>query len=165
MDFPYYLDKFELAANKIDKKELKEKKLEYNLSITLNSVVLKLYKPEWSNDRKNPVHAKSRVFFSIWVNEKTLKEKKLFYTIHAFKLRHLPSFAIASRDFAKKFRHGFKKYQNEWENVSVNFGPLTLMEGWDYFENESLENKIVLLCNKFINVAFLIDTTLKQFKK
>jgi hypothetical protein len=74
----------------------------------LNSVGLKLYKKEWANDKIDPVNSKSRIIFSIWVNDDTLVENKVFYNIHAFKLRELK----ATLSFATNFRNDFNKHQS-----------------------------------------------------
>ena len=164
MDFDYYLEKFRKAAEGIDKKMLREKPLNIYIGVTLNSVVLKLYKTEWASDKIDPIHASSRIFFAIWVNEKTISRKKIFYNIHALKLRKLKGYAIRSHDFADSFRKDFMKFEHNWGNVSVKFGPLTLMEGWEHFENERLEGIIVKLANNFTTMEHLIDNTLKKFK-
>ncbi|MCB0531605.1 MAG: hypothetical protein H6574_07720 [Lewinellaceae bacterium] len=164
MDYKYYLEKFRKSADRIDKKMLSEKHLEIHVGITLNAVVLKLYKTEWVNDKTDPINSKTRIFFAIWVNDETLKQKKVLYNIHALKLRGLKGYAIKSRAFADCFREDFIRFKQNWENVSVEFGPLTLIEGWEHFESAELENKIVKLANNFSSIAYLIDNTLKKFE-
>jgi hypothetical protein len=164
MNYELYLDKFRKSAGLLDRKKLYEKQLELNVGVTLNSVVLKLYKKEWANDKVDPLKAKTRIFFAIWVNDKTLKVSKIFYNIHALKLRLLHGYSITSRDFADNFRNDFKKHQHDWKNVSLDFGPLTLMEGWEYFDMESLNDIIERLANNFVEIDYLIDDTLDKFK-
>ncbi len=164
MNYDYYLEKFRKSADQLDKEMLKKKHLEIYVGITLNSVVLKLYKKEWTNDKTDPINAKTRIFFAIWVNDETLKRNKVFYNIHALKLRELKGYSITSREFANRFRADFMQFERNWENVSVEFGPLTLMEGWEHFENENLENIIVKLANNFSGIEHLIDHTLEQFE-
>lgn len=165
MDYEYYLEKFRKAAELLDKKMLNEKHLEINVGITLNSVCLKLYKKEWANDKTDPINSKTRIFFSIWLNENTIQENKVFYNIHALKLRLIKEYSINSREFANGFRRDFKKYEQNWENISVKFGPLTLMEGWTELKEENLENNILKLANNFLKIEYLIDKTLENFKK
>lgn len=165
MDYDYYLEKFRKAAELLDKKMLNEKHLEINVGITLNSVFLKLYKREWANDKADPINSTTRIFFSIWVNENTIRENKVFYNIHALKLRQLKGYSISSREFANSFRNDFQKYEQDWENISVKFGPLTLMEGWIELKEENLENSILKLANNFLKIEYLIDKTLENFKK
>jgi hypothetical protein len=99
------------------------------------------------------------------VNDKTIKQNKVFYNIHALKLRELKGYSIPSTEFAINFRKDFKSFEHHWENVSVSFGPLTLMEGWKSFDMENLENIINTLANNFLEIEYLIDNTLKPFKK
>ncbi|MEZ4793562.1 MAG: hypothetical protein R2783_08910 [Gelidibacter sp.] len=164
MDYEYYLETFRKSVDRIDKKMLNKKHLEINVGVTLNSVVLKLYKTKWTNGKTDPIKAKTRIFFAIWVNDETIKRNKVFYNIHALKLRELKGYSITSRAFADSFRENFKKFEQNWENVSVEFGPLTLMEGWEHFKNENLENIIVKLANNFSSIEYLIDNTLEKFE-
>lgn len=164
MDYDFYLDRFERAAARLDKKILHKKDLEVSTGVVMDSVFLKLYKNVWSNMGEDPIKAKTRIFFSVWINDKTIAEGKLFYNIHAFKLRQLKGYSITSRDFAEHFRKQFKKCQRNWENVSVDFGPLTLMEGWMELDIEKLENIIVSLAHNFATIDHLIEDTLKIFK-
>ncbi|MEO6231275.1 MAG: hypothetical protein ABJB11_20090 [Ferruginibacter sp.] len=165
MNYDFYLAKFTNAAAKLNKQTLSKKKLEASVGVVLESVYLKLCKKEWSNNSADPLNAKSRIFFSIWINEKTIQEQKIFYNIHALKLRELKNYSIASRAFADEFRKRFKQYHHNWENVSVNFGPLTLMEGWQIFDVEKLEETIMHLANNFLAIEFLIDETLQSFQQ
>lgn len=165
MDYTLYLDKFQKAANQLNKNVLAKKKLEVSVGIVLDSVYLKLYKKEWTNDADNPLTATTRIFFSVWVNDSILLDEKVFYNIHALKLRHLKGYAISSRDFATTFRKHFKEFEPQWENVSVKFGPLTLMEGWQKVDSENLEATITSLANNFLTIETLIDKTLSSFKK
>jgi hypothetical protein len=165
MDYEFYLSKFRKSADQLDKKRLNEKQLEIFVGVVLNSVGLKLYKKEWSSDKIDPVNSRSRIFFSIWVNDDTLIENKILYNIHAFKLRELKGYSITSREFAINFRKDFEKHRGNWENVSVKFGPLTLMEGWKNFDVNNLENSIVTLSNNFLEIEYLIDKTLEAFRK
>jgi hypothetical protein len=164
MDFDFYLDSFNKSASRLNQKRLHERQLEWRVGIKLNSVYLKLFKKSWTGDTNEPLTAESRIFFSIWVNGQTIQQQKLFYNIHAFKLRKLKGYSIASRSFAKRFRDEFKEFQPGWQNVSVNFGPLTLMEGWEFYEPGNLEIVVEKLANNFLTIEHLVDDTLKVFK-
>ncbi|MGH2666646.1 hypothetical protein [Flavobacterium sp.] len=164
MDFENYLDKFKKSADRLDKSRLDKKELEISVGIVLDSVYLKLYKREWTNDLNNPLSSETRIFFSVWVNEKTLEENKVFYNIHALKLRKLKGYSILSTKFAESFRKKFKKYQENWDNVSVKFGPLTLMEGWAYFEEENIEKIVLRFAENFVEIENLIGQTLKEYE-
>jgi len=165
MDFTFYLDKFQTAANKLDKKQLKKKQVEVAVGIVLNSAFLKLYKKAWANSSPDPLTSPTRIFFSAWIGDQAIQQQKIYYNIHALKLRHLDGYAIKSRDFADKFRAGFKKFAANWPNVSVKFGPLTLMEGWVELDMENFQETISTLANSFLEIEHLIDDTLKTFEK
>lgn len=164
MDYDFYLDKFQKSADKINRKLLSKIQLEIAVGITLDSVVLKFFKSRWANDEKDPINDETRIFFSIWVNSNTVKKGRIYYNIHALKLRKLKGYKIASRAFADKFRSDFNKYEDNWENVSVEFGPLTLMQGWCELKLEDIENTVVSLAYKFFEIEYLIDKTLKEFE-
>ena len=149
-----------MTSRKID-----EKKLCVSVVDVLNSVALKIYKESWTNKNSDPLTAPSRIFFSIWVNDKTLKKNTLYYNIHALKLRQLSAYAIESTKFAKSFRAKFKKFEGDWPNVSTDFGPLTLMEGWHALNGEPIEEIVAILANNFIKIDSLIDETLAEFKR
>jgi len=164
MDHNFYKRNFEAATEDISFKPFDDFGLKLSVEEVLESVALKIYKPEWSNDFESPLNSKSRIFFSVWVNDKTIKEGKLYYNIHALKLRELKGYKISSRDFAEKFRNQFTEYQKEWKNVEVNLGPLTLMEGWIELNNESIKNDLINLSQKFLKISPLVDKTLEHYK-
>jgi hypothetical protein len=165
MDFNLYLDKFQEVADRLDKKLLQKKHMEVAVGIYQESAFLKLFKKQWTNKLQDPLTDPSRIFFSAWVNDSIIKEQKICYNIHALKLRQLNGYSIKSRDFAESFRAKFKIFEHEWKNVSTEFGPLTLMQGWvktdlKYFQDETLE-----LANHFLEIDYLIDDILRIFKK
>jgi hypothetical protein len=160
-----YLDTFQKAADLLDKEYLNKNKIEVSVGTVLDSVFLKLYKKSWTSSLQDPLNAESRIFFSVWVNDSTLQSDKIFYNIHALKLRKLSSYAIESRKFANTFRIDFQKYSHQWPNVSTAFGPLTLMEGNVNLDSEKIEKDILILSNNFLAIAHLIDQSLLKFKK
>jgi hypothetical protein len=131
----------------------------------LDAIALKAYKAEWASDRQAPLTARSRIFFSVWITDKSPWENKLFYNIHALKLRELAGYRIAARDFATRFRTRFKPEQPQWPNVSVNFGPLTLMQGWQPLNPATIRADIVRLVRQFTSISPLIDQVLQQYKR
>ncbi len=166
MDTSFYLRKFQKAADLLDRKLLSERQVE--VAVVMygeDCVVLKLYKRAWTNQQQDPLTATSRIFFSVWISDLTIAEQKIFYNIHALKLRQLKGYAIQSRKFAGSFRENFKAFEHKWENVRVNFGPLTLMEGWLKMDRQNFEEEILELANNFLEIEHLVDETLAQFKK
>lgn len=160
-----YLERFRKAVNLLNPEQLKEMQLEVAVVEVLNCVCLKIYKKVWCSPNEDSLLAKSRIFFSVWISEESDREQKLLYNIHAFKLRYLPGYAIESRKFADLFRRDFKAFEQQWPNVSVKYGPLTLMEGWTGFDHKSIAQEIIALANNFLTIAPLIDDTLASFKK
>ncbi|GAB2976876.1 hypothetical protein GCM10027049_09780 [Mucilaginibacter puniceus] len=164
MDTTYYLDKFKKSLSLINVSAFTEKNLELKVDIWLSSVVLKIQKKAWLNQSPKAKPFVESVFFSVWVNDDTLQKNRLYYNIHALKLRELKSFRIQSRGFAEEFRKQFKDHANKWPNVSTNYGPLTLMEGWVSLD-DNLENNISNLANNFLDIAYIIDDLLNARKK
>jgi hypothetical protein len=164
MDTPFYLESFQKIVDQLDLKLFDEKSIEVSVGIYLDSVVLKLYKNSWTNNPQEPLTAKSRIFFSLWVSDSTIAKQKIMYNIHALKLRELKGYKIQSRKFAETFREDFKEYEQEWQNVSVNHGPLTLMEGSIKLDLENFQEEVLKLANNFLKIEHLIDQTLNRFK-
>ena len=94
------------------------------------------------------------------MNAESAQESRALYNIHALKLRELKSYRIASRDFAKEFRNNFVK--KSWPNVSVDYGPLTLMEGWEEVALDELEADILRMLERFHQVSPLLDHLLDK---
>ena len=162
----YYLEKFQKAADLLGRQEnFSQQKLECKAGIWLDSIVLKIQKRSWINNSPTAKPFGESVFFSIWLNDVSLDKGRLCYNIHALKLRQLTAYSIQSRAFADAFRLKFKSFEKEWPNVSVNFGPLTLMEGSVCIDEEHPEDIIIGLANRFSEIAFIIDDLLEERKK
>ena len=124
--------------------------------------VLKLQKPSWTNDPMDRVENTSGIFFSIWTNDQSMKNNRANYNIHALKLRDLKGYSIKSRDFAFDFRNAFAPMRRAWPNVSVDYGPLTLMEGWIKADSAHFEKEILDLMHGFQSLVPLIDRLLES---
>ena len=127
--------------------------------------VLKLQKPSWTNDPTYRVQNKSGIFFSVWMNEVSTRKNHANYNIHALKLRQLEGYSITSRDFANDFRKIFASMRNAWPNVSVDYGPLTLMQGWIKIDQNSFEKDTLALMERFKHLSPLIDRLLESRRK
>jgi hypothetical protein len=127
--------------------------------------VLKLQKASWTNDPMDWVQNKSGIFFSVWMNEVSMRKNRANYNIHALKLRQLEGYSIISRDFAYDFRNGFASVLNTWPNVSVDYGPLTLMQGWIGVDSNSLGKDILVLMERFKHLSPLIDRVLESRRR
>ena len=165
MDTAFYLEKFKKAADKLDKRLLASKQIESCVvPYGKDCVVLKLYKRWWANQSPDPVTAESRIFFSVWISGSSVNEQKLLYNIHALKLRQLKGYSIQSRKFAAIFRDSFKAFEHKWKNVRVDFGPLTLMEGWLKIDMLNFDDDILHLASNFLAIDYLVDDSLAHFK-
>jgi hypothetical protein len=164
MEKASYLEYFQQMAKAL-KSELLTHQLEVAAVTYGDCVVLKLYRASWANPLQDPLTAETRIFFSVWTKAQLLKEQKLFYNIHALKLRKLQGYAIESKKFADAFRKSFRHFAHHWPNVSMDFGPLTLMEGWVETGTESMSRQALGLARNFPEIAPLIDNTLAAFKR
>jgi len=160
-----YINTFRKIATQIDKKRLKQMQLEVAVVEVLGCVVLKLYKKAWANPGEDPLNAKSRIFFSIWADDVMIVEEKIRYNIHAFKLRQLDGYKIESNKFASTFRIGFRRFEKQWPNVSVQFGPLTLMQGWLNIDPDNFLDEMMKLVDRFLEITPLVDNTLLKFRR
>ncbi|WP_428228983.1 hypothetical protein [Flavobacterium sp.] len=164
MDTPFYLESFQKIVDQLDLKLFDEKAIEVSVGIYLDSVFIKLYKKFWTSNPQEALTAESRIFFSVWISDATIQKQKIMYNIHALKLRKLKGYRIESRKFAEIFRKDFKEYEQEWQNVSVNHGPLTLMEGSIKLDLENFQEEVLKLASNFLKIEYLIDQTLNRFK-
>lgn len=165
MDFDYYLAQFEKAAKRLEKKICDKKEIEIQTGIWLDSVVLRLQKKHWANKPNEKPHSGSAIFMGIWLNKEAIDNNKLWYNIHALRLRQLNGYKLQSRAFATSFREKFKIFEDKWENVSTGFAPQTLMQGWMLLNNEQLQDDVLKLATEFLAIEHLIEETLAEFKK
>ncbi|HEY4149444.1 MAG TPA: hypothetical protein VGM41_10965 [Chitinophagaceae bacterium] len=159
-----YLNDFQRAARRLDRNLLAQKKLEIELGVWLESVVLRLQKSAWANKPYERPQSGAAIFFSVWINEKAVKENKILYNIHALKLRQLQGYKIASREFATAFRARFKPFEPHWPNVKTDLGPLTLMEGWEKLDRTDIGEAVFRIASKFLEIDHLVDELLEQYR-
>ena len=124
--------------------------------------VVKLQKTSWTNDPMDRVQNKSGIFFSVWIDEEAARKSRANYNIHALKLRQLEGYSITSRGFATDFRDAFAPMRDAWPNVSVDHGPLTLMQGYIEIVPKRIEQDILVLLERFKPVGHLIDRLLES---
>ena len=118
-----------------------------------------------SGYRMDQLRNETGIFFSIWIDKKTASMNRANYNIHAFKLRKLAGYAITSRDFANDFRSRFASARSAWPNMSIDYGPLTLMQGWIETELNTFEADALALIKKFEHLAPQIDRLLELRRK
>lgn len=155
-----YLTEFKKAANSLDRNSLAAKNLEIEVGVWLESVVLRLQKKAWVNNPDEKPHSDASIFFSIWLNDESVRKNRIFYNIHALKLRQLRGYKITSREFAAAFRAGFVHFEHLWPNVSTSFGPLTLMQGWKEFDPGNVRRDVFDIAARFLEIDSIIDELL-----
>lgn len=158
-----FLKSFKEVEEMLTPYKLDSRQLETAIGEYQNCIFLKLYKTSWANPSPNILTSPSRIFFSVWINDDNTG--KLFYNIHALKLRHLNGYKIESRKFADAFRAAFRPFEKQWPNVSTKFGPLTLMEGSININLDQLKPTALSLCQNFLTIQHLVDETLAEFGK
>jgi hypothetical protein len=126
-----------------------------------NCFVLKLQKATWTNDSMDEAQNRSGIFFSIWIEQESTQPNRVNYNIHALKLRELRGYKITSRDFAAEFRSKFACVRDAWPNVSTNYGPQTLMQGWITVTPGKHESEIAALMEHFATLTPMIDRLLE----
>lgn len=162
------MDQFLEVFNRVIEKNhavLEENRINSFAGWWYDSWVLKLQKKGWSSTalHESPIH--SGIFFSIWLTEQDLQKSVFNYNIHALKLRELEGYKIKSREFANDFRSAFAPDQSSWKNVSVSYGPLTLMQGYMPLDMKNFEKDVDNLVKKFIPLCPVIDQLLEVRKK
>jgi hypothetical protein len=124
--------------------------------------VLTLQKRCWRNNGMRRAPDDTGIFFSVWVGANDAKRKRANYNIHALKLRQLAGYRITSRDFAKDFRAEFARVERAWPNVSVDYGPQTLMRGWIEIDAKRFAGDVLALLHRFDGVSRIIDQLLAR---
>ena len=161
----YFLNKFRKISEKLESSLMSDFQMEINTSCLLDSVVMKIRKKNWYNNIETDEKNTSSIFFSVWIEDKSFIGNQIYYNIHALKLRHLKGYNIESRKFAEEFRDKFKKYKDQWPNVSVSCGPQTLMQGRIEINTDSFEADIIALIIRFLEIENIIEELLEVRKK
>ena len=158
-----YLDVFDRVAGRV-RSSLRKHRLEVVVGTWLDSAVLKVQKREWREDQSGSDPSAVGIFFSVWVEEKGLKKNRAFYNIHALRLRSLSAYSLQSGEFAAAFRARFARQKSLWPEVSVEYGPQTLMQGWIALDEDRFEEEVVRLVHLFVPLVDIIDELLDQRK-
>ena len=122
-----------------------------------DSAVLYVAKPEWTNrfdpDRESTIG----IFFALWVTPPLVEQKQFAYNIHSRQLRRLAGYKLASRKFADEFRQAVKGRVSDWPGISMNYGPLTLLEGHDSCNADNFAEKAEQRVVDFVGIHEEID--------
>lgn len=164
MSLEKYLKEFKKAAQLLDTKPFNEKNIQIQTGIWLDAVVLRIQKRHWANNPEEKPHSGAAIFMSIWLDEKSITNQRILYNMHALRLRQLNNYKLQSRAFANSFRKKLTPLKKLWPNISTDFAPQTLMEGWTTLSPQNLQNDIFQLANNFLSIENLVEKTLLEFK-
>ncbi len=159
-----YLTIFRRVARQV-RPELAAHQLKPCAGSWLGSAALKVQKPSWTEARPPSSVSEAGIFFSVWIEPKGLKQNRVFYNIHALNLRGFTRYTLLSREFATAFRTEFARTSKSWPNVSTDYGPQTLMQGWFPLDPVTLADDTAALVRRFIPLNATIDMLLKQRSK
>ena len=123
-------------------------------------VALYVAKKHWTNRFDHKRENTIGVFFCVWVSPELLKKREFAYNIHSLKLRSLPGYRLASREFATEFRKLVKSRVTTWPGIRMDYGPLTLLEGRDTCELEDFYNRAEQRILDFVVIHKEIDKLL-----
>lgn len=129
-----------------------------------DSAVMYVAKDSWTN-RFDPERDRTRgIFFSSWVSHELMKKGVFAYNIHAMKLRELPGYKLQGRRFAEEFRARVADDISDWPNVSIDHGPLTLLQGDDTFSEDTFADQVTARIDAFTTIHHHLDELLEEAK-
>lgn len=127
-----------------------------------DSATLYLAKPHWTNRFDHARDSTIGIFCCIWVSPKLLEQKQFAYNIHSKAIRKLPGYKLTSQKFASDFRKLVDVQVISWPNISLDHGPLTLLQGTDVCELDSFAEKITERINGFVSIHHHVDALLNE---
>ena len=98
------------------------------------------------------------IFFSVWLGDPEVVTRRFNYNIHALKLGSQKRCAAKPVAFARTFRSRFSL--TGWPNISVDYGPQTLMQGWLPLQPATFASDVLGLINRFTATHLIIDDLL-----
>lgn len=123
---------------------------------------LYLAKDNWTNrfdpERKTTVG----VFCSIWVSPAMSEKKQFAYNIHSKAIYKLPGYKLVSQKFASDFRNLVASDVENWPNIRLDYGPMTLLQGKDTCELDSFAEKIAARIKGFVDIHHHVDSLLAE---
>ena len=111
----------------------------------------------WTNRFDMDRETTAGIFFCVWVSPELLEDDNFAYNIHSLKLRELPGYNLASREFANNFRTNVESRVVSWPNIRMDYGPLTLLEGRDLCEIDTFDKKVENRISDFVEIHEEID--------
>lgn len=123
---------------------------------------LYIAKPHWTNRFDEERESTIGIFCAIWVAPTLLKKRQFAYNIHSKTLHKLPGYKLKSRKYANDFRRLVKSQVAQWPGISLDYGPLTLLEGKDTCDLDSFSEKVEERIFGFVDIHQHIDDLLED---
>ena len=98
------------------------------------------------------------IFFSVWLGNQDVEKNRFNYNLHALKLGQQKSCGVKPVAFARAFRSKFPF--TGWPNISTDYGPLTLMQGWLPLHQPTFEPDALGLIKRFAAQHHIVDELL-----
>jgi hypothetical protein len=98
------------------------------------------------------------IFFSVWLGNRDFEADRFNYNIHALKLGSQKCCGVKPVAFARAFRSRFAL--TGWPNISLDYGPQTLMQGWLPLHPGTFEQEVLGLIDRFASMHHIIDELL-----
>ena len=122
---------------------------------------LYIAKKHWTNRFDLEREATIGVFFCVWVSPELVEKQEYAYNIHSKQLHKLPTYKLASREFANEFPKIVKTRVSSWPNIRMDYGPITLLEGRGTLELGSFKETIEERISEFVGIHAQIDKLLE----
>lgn len=126
----------------------------------MGAAILKVLKPGWTTDPPEQFLNTNGLFFSVWVDDACVKQKRARYNLHARKLRNLKGETFAAREFARAFRTEAGGALQAWPSAVYPKGPITLFEGHFHLDIRTLQAETAVLLDRFVALVPMIDRML-----
>jgi len=123
---------------------------------------LYIAKPHWTNRFDENRTSTVGVFCAIWVSEKDIKNEKFLYNIHSKAIKDLPGHKLKSREFADEFRRLVKSTVSDWPGISLNHGPVTLLQGSQTCDLDTFAENVEKRIMGFVDIHHHIDNLLNS---
>lgn len=66
--------------------------------------------------------------------------------------------------FCIEFHRSIFETPENWPNTDIQYGPLTLMQGWIPITTEDIQKEVYRMIQNFLKGSPVIDTVLDQYK-
>jgi len=118
-------------------------------------------KQHWTNRFNLERESTIGIFFAIWVSPTLIDKEQFAYNIHSKALAKLPGYKAKPRKFADEFRQGVEKKVSRWPGIRLDYGPSTLLQGYDSCHLDVFGDKIADRIADFVSIHEEIDELLE----